>query len=78
MVREAQAPPEAAAGWADDEFIDSTLNQEAELGGGGMGGGGGGGMGMGVGGGAAGDSLGGDDGGSGGGGGGAGDGYEEF
>ena len=72
VVREAQAPPEAAAGWADDEFIDSTMDQEAGLGG--VGGGVGG-----VGGGAEG-SLGGGDGGIGGsgGGGGAGDGYEEF
>lgn len=65
VVREAQAPPEAAAGWADDEFIDSTMDQEAGLGVGGAGG--------------AGDSLGGDGGiGGSGGGGGAGDGYEEF
>ena len=72
VVREAQAPPEAAAGWADDEFIDSTMDQEAGLGG--VGGGVGG-----VGGGAE-VSLGGGDGGIGGsgGGGGAGDGYEEF
>lgn len=82
VVREAQAPPEAAAGWADDEFIDSTMDQEAAgLGGGG----GGGGMGVvgsvGAGGVGGGGSLGGGgDGGIGGsgGGGGAGDGYEEF
>lgn len=32
VVREAQAPPEAAAGWADDEFIDSTMDAEAGMG----------------------------------------------
>lgn len=67
VMREAQAPPEAAAGWADDEFIDSTMDQEAGLDGGGGSGGG------------AGGTLGGDGGiGGSGGGGGAGDGYEEF